>query len=425
MKRGSVAFCLLLIGCQDALVDESYGSVNYKSINGFDLMREHLQSKYDVQNSSFLDTKKLSQYDLVIYVQTELAPSEHMIALDRQIAEMVRPPGVLPLEESAEDVEKSEDEPASEQSSEETESEGTSNDEVGGDTDDADEATEEAEETEAVQGEAGGSFEEERPVALLILQRGTTASRPFWSRQWTALSPEKKRARDFVAERILADGMPDWLPESSFFFERELLDDRPFEKRVYFNGAEQAAFNGRPLPARIPAGLSILPDDPDHIAAVYRRSIAAFSEGSYFVEATVPGAYLFLVSDSAPFLNYHLMRGDNAALLDFIIDRSMKYSVRDPERKPRILILDRLLTREERMQEERSLFSVFLQPPWNLSAALLLLLFALFVWSRLLRDRPVTAIEPESSEGDLMKHFEGVGRRIAAIAYRNRKRGGK
>jgi len=116
------------------------------------------------------------------------------------------------------------------------------------------------------------------------------------------------------------------------------------------------------------------------------------------------------------------MREGNVALLDFVVARSMKYRPRDSEGKPKILILDRLLTREERMQEERSLFSVFLQPPWSLPAALLLLLFTLFVWSRLLRDRPVTEIEPESREGDLMRHFDGVGRRIAAVSYRNRKR---
>lgn len=417
MNKAIIGVFILLLGCQEPLVNESYGSVNYESINGFDLMREHLASEYDVQNSSFLDAKKMSQYDLIIYFHTELAPYDYMIELDRQIAEMVRPEGVLPLEPTSDSSSEEPEEESEEDSEEEAEGQETASETA------ADDSDEGIQELDTVQGDASGSFNSgDRPVALLILQRGTTASTPFWSLQWTGLSPEKERARDFVADRIRADGMPEWLPESSFFFERRLLDKKPFEKRIYYNGAEQAAYQGRPLPARIPAGLAILPDEPEHIPVVYRRSLAAFSTGSYFVEATIPGAYLFLVSDSAPFLNYHMMREGNVALLDFVVARSMKYRPRDSEGKPKILILDRLLTREERMQEERSLFSVFLQPPWSLPAALLLLLFILFVWSRLLRDRPVTEIEPESREGDLMRHFDGVGRRIAAVSYRNRKR---
>ena len=415
MNKAIIGVLILFLGCQEPLVNESYGSVNYKSINGFDLMREHLASEYDVQNSSFLDDRKMSQYDLIIYFHKELAPYESMIELDRQIAEMVRPQGVLPLEPTANSSSEEPEEELEEEAEEKTEGQETASETAADNFD---------EDIDTVQGDAGGSFKSrDRPVALLILQRGTTASTPFWSLQWTGLSPGKERARDFVADRIRADDMPEWLPESSFFFERRLLDKKPFEKRIYYNGAELAAYQGRPLPERIPAGLAILPDEPEHIPVVYRRSLAAFSRGSYFIEAKIPGAYLFLVSDSAPFLNYHMMREGNVALLDFVVARSMKYRPRHNEGKPKILILDRLLTREERMQEERSLFSVFLQPPWSLPAALLLLLFILFVWSRLLRDRPVTEIEPESREGDLMRHFDGVGRRIAAVSYRNRKRG--
>src|SRR5690606_34362644 len=98
MNKAIIGVFILLLGCQEPLVNESYGSINYESINGFDLMREHLASEYDVQNSSFLDAKKMSQYDLIIYFHTELAPYDYMIELDRQIAEMVRPEGVLPLE---------------------------------------------------------------------------------------------------------------------------------------------------------------------------------------------------------------------------------------------------------------------------------------------------------------------------------------
>lgn len=382
MNRAITGVFILFLGCKEPLVNESYGSVNHESINGFDLMLEHLTSKYDVQNALFLDAEKMSQYDLIIYFHRDLASHDSMIELDRQITRMVRPEEEAAVDDSDGNIQ----------------------------------------ELDTVRGDANGSFNRtERPVALLIFQRGTTASTPFWSLQWTGLSPEKKRARDFVADRIRADDVPEWLPESSFFFERRLLAKKPFEKRIYYDRTEQAAYQGRSLPARIPAGLAILPVETAPIPVVYRRCLACFSTGSYFIEATIPGAYLFLVSDSAPFLNYHMMRKDNVALLDFVIARSMKYRPRNSEGKPKILILDRLLTRKERMQEERSLFSVFLQPPWSIPAALLLLLFIMFVWSRLLRDRPVTEIEPESREGDLMRHFDGVGRRIAAISYRNRR----
>lgn len=352
---------LLLLSCEKPLVHEDYGTVNGESINGFDLLKEHLASKYDVQTSSFFDRQK--RYDLVIYLQKEHLPELAMMELHQAIIEMLQ---------------------------DEEETSGNS--------------------------DAGS-------VALLILQRGTTASQAFWSRQGAALSTEKKEVHDFIAEQIRRDTVRDELTASSFFFERRRLKDRSIQKRIFCNHVNRKACTD--LPATIPAGMAIIPQKPLHDSVVYLRSPVIFSTGSYFVEVRIPGkADVFLVSDSAPFLNYHMMRRANVDLLDFIVRHSMKDRSFRHEGKPKILILEHLLLREKRMEMERErlLYSFLLQPPWNLPASLLLGLFLLFVWSRLKRERPVTEVEPESREGDLIKHFDGVGQRLAAISAQNKRK---
>ncbi len=349
---------LLLVACQRPLVNEDYGSA--RSINGFDLLLEHLQSIGDLHRSGFFDRSSHARYDLVIYLQRDVFSEGQARYLDETIAGMVRPEATLP------------------------------------------------------EGEEQGVIDNE-PVSLLLFARGTTASGAFWSRQWKELPPDSK-ARQYAALQMKRAVFHD-PAGSSFFFERRRLAEEPFEKRISYGHARRTD-----LPSRIPAIYSIIPEHPEHVGGRYRRTTIRFQGGgSFFVEAGLDGARVFLVADSAPFLNYHMVRKENVALLDYIIKRSMKARP-GSVKKPQFLLLERLVNRENRMKEERTLFSTFFNPPWNLTTGLLLLLFLLYIWSRLLRDRPVTEIEPESREGDYTRHFEGVGRRIASLS-RKRKRG--
>lgn len=373
------------VACTDPLVNEDYGGRGHKSINGLDLFEEMLADEAEVSHSAYADSARISEADLVVYVQPRpfIAPGE-MEAIARALDAAPAAPDV-PGTKSGDTSETPDDAPLSPESP----------DEEGG----------------VLKGDVA---EPGHAVSVLILQHGMSASRSFW---WRLLQqfPEgaaSGRVRTFIEGQLAGADPSSEIATTAHFFVRERLEGSEPSASLWYHPVDRLAFllEKGSLPARIPVAFRIVDRTTPDDLAVYRRTIVGMPGGAFFAEGVMDRAHLFLVSDSSPFLNYHLALGENRTLLRFVLHRSLKYAA--SRAKPRILIVGGWKSAEEQLQEERSVLAFLVHAPWNVPFALLVLLFVLFVWARLSREAPVTEIADEDRDGDLLRHFQGLARRI-------------
>lgn len=347
LKAMPILMLLVLINCTSKLVEESYGTVGEKSINGFDLLIERLESKYEVEQSSYIDIKKWNDYSLILYLQKNPYYMKLPKDLDNDIVEILK--------------------------------------------------------------KAEESLTQKEPlVPVIIFQRGSTASAGFWQFQLQSLAKDKTKARNYIETQIQQANQIQELP--SHFRQRKWFDH---DAIVYHYKYNYLPMHG--LPKTLPIRSTV---DP----VAVNDFLITTSQGVFFAGfATQAKTPTYLISDTAPFLNFYMARSENVRLLDYVIEQSIlnrtEY-VRTLDNKPKILILDQFQTREKKIEEEHSMFAVFFKRPYNLLGALLIILFGMFVWSRIKRDQPITLFELEDTDSDLLHHFQGVSERLKAIKKR-------
>ncbi|MBW7857528.1 MAG: hypothetical protein H3C43_04365 [Leptonema sp. (in: Bacteria)] len=347
VKTICISVLFLLFNCTSNLVEESYGTVGEKSINGFDLLIERLESKYEVEQSSYIDIKKWNNYSLILYLQKNPYYMKLPKDLDKDIIEIVK---------------------AGEES-------------LG---------------------------KNEPMVPVMIFQRGSTASAGFWQFQLQSLAKNKTEARNYIEAQIQNANQIQELP--SHFGLRKWFDQDVIVYNYYKYDHRLMQRLPKTLPIRSVLGSTISP--------IPKFSIYT-SQGIFFNEIlTETKTPIYLISDTAPFLNFYMARSENVRLLDYVIEAAMHQRSGFDEllkKKPKILILDQFQTKEKKIEEEHSMFAVFFKRPYNLLGALLIILFGMFVWSRIKRDQLITVFELEDTDSDLIHHFQGVAERLKAV----------
>lgn len=350
VKSICISVLFLLFSCTPKLlVEESYGTVGEKSINGFDLLIERLESKYEVEQSSYIDIGKLNNYSLILYLQKNPYYMKLPKDLDKDIVEILK--------------------------------------------------------------NAEESLTQKEPlVPVMIFQQGNTASAGFWQFQLQSLAKDKTKARNYVEAQIQQANQIPELP--SHFRKRKWFDKDAIVYHYKFNDLFKQG-----LPKTLPIRSAV---DPGGV----REFLINTSQGVFFSEiqsqAKTP---IYLISDTAPFLNFYMAQSENVRLLDYVIEQSILNRTeyfRGLDHKPKILILDQFQTKEKKIEEEHSMFAVFFKRPYNLLGALLIILFGMFVWSRAQRDQPITVFELEDTDSDLIHHFQAVAERQKAIKKRQR-----
>ena len=347
---------LSLVACRKVLVEENYGSRYYKSINGFDLLFEHLDSRFDVKRVSFWP-KSVEKYQLILYLQMQSDSHEDQDQAWKTLQELSS--STVPSNHNI-----------------------------------------------LILGQGGtASYRFWTAQKQSNLKRSEKVNWYLDDQIAAYQNAIYSNQQLFFTSRTVLPAEPQ---DKNVYYHNETKPD-------FLQSA--GSFE---LPQRIPLRyiLNLYSIRRADTKPLLLRPLISVANGAFFAvskirESDRVNTSYYLISDSTPFLNYYLAENRNLRLLDYVLSTAMQGSFSDSvKEKPKLLIVDRIRTQDEQAQQEQSRISFLISPPWSLLSIASLCFIVMFAWSKLLRRQPITVPDREEQVGSLVDHFHSVGRQL-------------
>jgi len=370
---------LLLLGCQKKLVDESYATLDRKSINGIDRFTALLKEKGELNVTPYLNDRARFEADLIVFFDP--GPSIFQPPEYERIENLLQE-GFLYRTPAQEEEEGEEEMPVEEVSLERLAL-------AGQDEENPEDETEPAEPLR------------KQPYTLLFFLRDTDHSAHFWSARVADMEGhdrERAFAQEVWKEHLsILTAAPD---------EDEVLLGR---RRLAFPSGQRFTHGWSYVFTNHPAYLPVryFPLEPESRGFLSWRALFSSPSGHHLIrEFAYDGGRLLLVYNSDLFLNYAMMPAENDLFARELIDLALAGS----HGKKIALITDSMVPLEKAVETEKndSLSKILRSFPLNLILLFGLLPGILYLWSRWPHTGRAISREERSSR-DFLEHIQALG----------------
>ena len=410
MKKSAwcLAAALWLSGC--GLVDETYASIDRKSINGIDVFVALLAEVGDVERVAHVSKRVLGRADLLVHFDRGRARNPHYWnSVEAWLQKLPLPPPPASPAAKGEKHRKKKgraDAKGKRDAKSKTEKKHKSKKGDSGTVREEDSA-----------GEARAFVVPERPRTLLYVAFDTTASVPFWrrlARQMKGHAQEESWCRAQLEGRLLLREATSVTPV--IFGQRAIRHARArtFPTAGGLAGAElRWPVRQVPGPVRSQGGVP-LP----------ARAVLVAEGGPALVRvARAPAARLVLVYNGAPLLNYSLVRAAEREFARRLVALSL---ASHRSGRPKIVLVTADLMPAAAAARERNLLKILATFPISVILAHLLALLLLFLFARWPHEQTPLDVAPRGTRA-FLEHIEALGSRLArtrgrAVAVRGIKR---
>lgn len=385
------------VACEPPLVNESYASLDAKSINGVDAFLALLEERGGkVEKRSFLTKQLRDSADLIVHFQRgEIGDESYFHRIEALLS------GIDPDRAKKETKDKAttgRDVRLALEDPEVAETEGT------------EETKGEKEEKSDDSREEGGTPAKEYRTILYFL-RDSDASLAFWTRLKSDLAASPAHTEYVESERLFRAMLRDRYPSAGFV---------PMGQRVIVNSAGEDRADLAGAPQVFPSGVPPFPvrsaaKGPPvfHYAHEGARTydlLTTYRRDVLIREIRLEKGRLILVFNSESFLNHSLVRPANRLFCDSLLRYAL--SMADPKNLKTAFVERSFLAPEKAAKEDNSMLRMFKVFPINVIFFHFVALLALFLLSRWPHaGRPLESRISASRE--FTEHFRALGSKIA------------
>ena len=372
------------VGCTQ-LVDESYGSVDERSINGLDAFYALLRAESDeVFESGFLTRRVRSEADMMVFFDRSFQRDMgYYLQLEAWL--MDANPDELESPDESDDFEEIDEalrgpSRLNRQSAQHP-------------------ALQTTDENETV------TEPPDRYKTLLYFLRDTTASVAFWERltvQMQEHPDQLEYCQNHYADRLQTRNnvAPD-TPIPFGFRHTEYpggtIFDRLIRRKNIFNG--RFRFPARSIPGRPESHFGLTDFS-------VRRLLATENRDPLIREFLFENARMILVYNAEPFLNYSLVDSANRRLTRDLIRYGLNHTGSGSGKVA--IITNRPVPVDRAAREEQNVFAMLLVYPLNVVLLHFIVLLVLFLISRWPHDRPPLKQSPPGSR-EFLEHIQALG----------------